>query len=409
MNDLQGLVDAMASELGRPIGVDDSRFRLLAHSAHQGSVDSVRLTKLLRREANPRVVEWLEGHGVREARDFSRVPPCEELEMAARIIVPLRFDGELLGFLALIDEPQPFSERELIGALRYTDDLGLALFRQRRLRREKRDPRTARARAALGLAAAEEEPAEDVTPAPLLPPASLYACLVARAVGPSVEAAPPGWALASLAAALERACHTVLPQHAIALIEDEMAIGAFAAGGTEEIEALARRIGDDLEARLADYPQWRGAIGIGAPVADLAGLRGSFEQARHAAFLAATERDHGPLARWPELGADGTISSLLDGADPETLVPEPLQRLLEHPDAAVLLETVESYLDSGGDTGASAAALYVHRTSLYHRLRRVEEITGVDLSSGDGRLELHLGIRLLRMAGADSTSVASRA
>lgn len=406
MNDLQGFVDALASQLDRPVGVDDSHFRLLAHSAHRPGqpVDAVRMAKLLRREAAPKVKAWLDDHGVREARDFVRVPASDELEMAARVIVPLRFDGELLGFIALIDEPAPLSDRELVRVASCTDDLGVALFCQRRLRLERRDPRLARARAALGLPARASAGEEPPPGEELLPAAAVYACVVARAVGPSTEVALPGWILTSLAVSLERACQASLPGHSIGLIEEEMAVGMLAAGGRKEVEAFARRVGDELTARLANQAQWRAAIGVGTAVASLGALRASFEQARHAAFLAATDRGPHPIARWPELGADGTISSLLDGADPARVVPEPVARLLAHPDAAGLLKTAESYLDRGGDTAASAAALFIHRSSLYHRLRRIEEIAGVDLSAGDGRLELHLGMRLWRMAGSPSAA-----
>jgi hypothetical protein len=65
---------------------------------------------------------------------------------------------------------------------------------------------------------------------------------------------------------------------------------------------------------------------------------------------------------------------------------------------AALRETLETYLDSGCDTRATADSLHLHRTSLYYRLTRIEQLTGVDLSSGTGRLELHLALKLARLA-----------
>jgi DNA-binding PucR family transcriptional regulator len=58
------------------------------------------------------------------------------------------------------------------------------------------------------------------------------------------------------------------------------------------------------------------------------------------------------------------------------------------------VETLEAYLDRAGDAQAAAAALFVHRTTLYHRLRRIERIAGVDLRDGDDRLLLHMALRL---------------
>jgi DNA-binding PucR family transcriptional regulator len=72
-------------------------------------------------------------------------------------------------------------------------------------------------------------------------------------------------------------------------------------------------------------------------------------------------------------------------------VPEALARLLPHPE---LVETLEAYLDRAGDAQAAAAALFIHRTTLYHRLRRIERVAEVDLHDGDDRLLLHMALRL---------------
>ena len=62
-----------------------------------------------------------------------------------------------------------------------------------------------------------------------------------------------------------------------------------------------------------------------------------------------------------------------------------------------LVETLEAYLDRAGDARAAAAALFIHRTTLYHRLRRIERIAGVDLRDGDDRLLLHMALRIRRL------------
>ena len=62
-----------------------------------------------------------------------------------------------------------------------------------------------------------------------------------------------------------------------------------------------------------------------------------------------------------------------------------------------LLEALEGLLDAGGDVAAAAKALHLHRASLYRRLERVEELTGLDLAKGDDRLYAHLALRLQRL------------
>lgn len=60
----------------------------------------------------------------------------------------------------------------------------------------------------------------------------------------------------------------------------------------------------------------------------------------------------------------------------------------------MLRETVETYLGCGGDTQAAAAALSVHRTTLYYRLGRVRDMLGDEWSHGTRRVGLHLALRL---------------
>jgi DNA-binding PucR family transcriptional regulator len=48
----------------------------------------------------------------------------------------------------------------------------------------------------------------------------------------------------------------------------------------------------------------------------------------------------------------------------------------------------------------AAEQLALHRASLYYRLKKIEDIVGIDLRSGDDRLAAHLSLKALRLAGA---------
>jgi DNA-binding PucR family transcriptional regulator len=132
-------------------------------------------------------------------------------------------------------------------------------------------------------------------------------------------------------------------------------------------------------------------IGVSGARERAADARAALAEAQAAAELA--PRLGLAVARWDALGAYQVLAPLA-GAP----VPAPLRRLLDHPDADPLVATLETYLDRAGDAQATAAALFIHRTTLYHRLRRIGEITGLDLRSGDDRLLLHVGLRLRRLA-----------
>jgi DNA-binding PucR family transcriptional regulator len=134
-----------------------------------------------------------------------------------------------------------------------------------------------------------------------------------------------------------------------------------------------------------------GAIGVSGRRERPADARAALAEARTAASVATALGLR--IARWDALGAYQQLAPLAGAPLPATL-----RRLLEHPDAAPLVTTLETWLDRGGDAPASAAALFVHRTTLYHRLRRIEAITGADLRDGDDRLALHVGLRIRRLS-----------
>jgi hypothetical protein len=59
--------------------------------------------------------------------------------------------------------------------------------------------------------------------------------------------------------------------------------------------------------------------------------------------------------------------------------------------------TLRTYLGHGGNVQKTAADLHIHRTTLYWRLANVERALGVDLSSGDDRLRLHMALLLAEL------------
>jgi sugar diacid utilization regulator len=192
-----------------------------------------------------------------------------------------------------------------------------------------------------------------------------------------------------------------------------------------ETGAYAIAVSDDLlpdrlRIRRTDYVTADGAILVRDP-ADLtrllaqAGATGGVsarfarlddapEALRQATVAALCARAGlGPVAAYDRLGSWALIASLWDGAG-RPQPPAPIVALTRHRRAAQLIEALEGLLEHGGDVAAAAAALSMHRATLYRRLERVEEITGLDLQNGDDRLLAHLGLRLQRL---NATTVAS--
>ena len=111
---------------------------------------------------------------------------------------------------------------------------------------------------------------------------------------------------------------------------------------------------------------------LAANVAEAQGLAGcspSRRPARTGLLLPAMSEDPGELQRF----YDETVAPLV--AYDEQYETE-------------LVRTLESFLDADGNVAQTAEQLFTHRHTIRYRLERVKELTGLDVSSTDGRERL---------------------
>ncbi|MFF8974720.1 PucR family transcriptional regulator [Streptomyces sp. NPDC014995] len=103
------------------------------------------------------------------------------------------------------------------------------------------------------------------------------------------------------------------------------------------------------------------------------------------------------VAALPDIQAEVLVSEMLTllSAHPEIRDPR-LTALVAHDSRhqGRLAESLLAYLNSFGDVRAAAAQLHVHPNTLRYRIRRAEELTGLDLSRPDQRLLAMLQLRL---------------
>ena len=146
------------------------------------------------------------------------------------------------------------------------------------------------------------------------------------------------------------------------------------------LEALERRIGAGILA------------GAGS-AATAAELGRSLREARYALQVCRLEG-------WSHAGFDdlGTYRLLLSLADPDALrafadsMLAPLDSYdREH--GGELLSSLQAFIQHNSRWESAAAELYVHRHTLRYRMRKVEELTGRDLSSSFDRMEFWLALR----------------
>jgi PucR family transcriptional regulator, purine catabolism regulatory protein len=147
------------------------------------------------------------------------------------------------------------------------------------------------------------------------------------------------------------------------------------------------------EALQPEHGDLRAAASRPAPVGS---LRRSFHEARCALeAVALANGSTPPVASYRDLGAFQLILSLQDD-DALRLYCDSVLGPLEDASGEYgdeLIRSLEAYIEQNGQWEKAARELYCHRHTLRYRIRRVEQLTGRDLSSARDRIEFWLALR----------------
>jgi PucR-like helix-turn-helix protein len=310
------------------------------------------------------VIAWLDGLGLQRARELVDIPRNDDLGMTRRGCLPIRHGDVLLGFLWVIVGEHPLSDAEKHSLRRGGEEVAANLWARHRAA----DERLRRTREHLtALFDGAGGAAGDLAGTLRWPTTGAYAVVVCAGTDQDAEKLRRS-----------RAAHDV------AYLEDGDTLTILVRDPARLKESLIVRNG-----------------GISSAFTQLEAAAAARAQAETAALCARAQPARGPVAAYDELGSWALIAELW--LRTHAPAPEPIQLLTAHRRSAQLLEALEGLLDHGGDVAHAAKALNMHRATLYRRLERVEEITGLDLERGDDRLLAHLGLRLHRL---NATTVA---
>lgn len=399
--DLQGVADDLAAAIGRAVAIDSPDMGLLAHTAHAGPVDAQRIHTVLQRQASNDFVEHVGRFDVSSASGPVRIPAAPELELLSRVCVPVRHERSLLAYIFLIDDDYSLTDAQLELAV------GAASVAAEVLKGEERDGTRA-------LREAQGTIAQLIGGDPGL---ASRAVALAGADFPHLQAGPVGVIAARVAGGgtlrqpppkLEQLLeiHATLTTRLWSGALGE-ALAAPLNDGTVLAILDARGSGDDVlrAAAMELHLGLRAGLDRSFNVAagPVAGDVGSISLSHRGALAALNvcERleEFGPVATWAEVGSWGLLAEACEPVLMPGAIPEGLAKLLATNGGDKLVETLETYLDLGGNAQLASKALFVHRASLYYRLNRVQELTDLSLASGDDRLTLQLGLRFARLTG----------
>lgn len=397
MDELQRLAEGLAERIGRPIAIDDPQNNLICHTAHDETVDKHRVSSVMRLRASDEVITHILAHGIAKAERPVRVPGRPDIELLPRVCFPVRCQGLLFGYLWIIEPEDGLPDDQVQAAAEVAAEAGQLLYRQRLMD----DLQDSRERELLrdlisDDSAVSSAAADLLVDDEMLPPGCSVAVLVLQ-----VRSTEREDLRTTLQAVLRRAGRRAKPlvglSMALAGGRGVLLLAGRRPPSAADLRVVGEQVHDELLKALGDNADVR--VGIGPVLAGPERASTSAVRAREALEVTAVVPDFGTVTAWDDLGVYRLLVQLPLADLPENAIPDGLRILMDQDAEGVLLKTLETWLDEGCDARRSVAHLRVHRTSLYYRLGRIEEITGLSLDNGRIRLDLHLGLKLARLKG----------
>ncbi|MDF2559819.1 MAG: putative transcriptional regulator, PucR family [Microbacterium sp.] len=408
--DLFALANAIATLLNAPVTIEDRNSRVVAFSGRQHEADPARIETVLGRQVPERFARQLEERGVFQELyrsldpiDVVPVHNTEGLPSFPRVALAVRAGDEILGSIwAAVQEPL---SPDRVRALK--DSAGLVALHMLRLRAGADVER--RLRADLLATILEGGPgAADATARLRL---NDHRCVV-LALSAAEESDDEPSAGARGVAERQRiadafAVHlsAVYLRSAVAVIGDVVyaVVGirpehsdAEAGPDHPDADSRAARVATDFLGRLGATREIR--IGVGTVAEDAASIPASRANADRALRVVRQSPSHEPVARFTAVQMEALLVELGDlvrsrGDQPTGPVAQLLAQDREK--GTHLVETLRAWLDAFGDVAVAAARVYTHPNTFRYRLRRLSEISGLDLTDPEARFSAMVQLRLL--------------
>ncbi len=379
------LATMLADLVGHSISIENERFEAIANK-NIAEVDAARRYTIAHGRTNPALIDALEVTYLPKIRTTLRpaqlpVMPKLGLEME-RLLAPIVVQGEIYGYMWIIADTQALTPLDMMAIEIGATVAALLMLYQESLH-------TAEASLKGSMVAQLIE--GNGGPQTILSDQSLRygvdlrmgwrMMLVSIRNGQPPTAAS---AYRSINQVLQqRQCNAIAAQFAgqvVILIQDGEAVDAIGRDLAQGLQKAGTRL------KIAVSRVYSGAGQVGS----------AHQQCQEILAIARRISSERTVHCFDDLGYIHALYHAGPGSLAQNAQAPVLRQLLEERQAD-LFNTLETYLDAGGNSVQTAESLHIHRSTLNYRLARIREICAVDLSSPTTRLNLQVALKLMRL------------
>ncbi len=391
--DIDEIADVIGELLQNPITIEDADHKLIAYSSHGESTDQARWSTIMGRRVPEKVLTRLWKDGVFQQlltqSDPVHIPAKDEVGLGKRAAIAIRKGNDVLGYIWAQEVNRPFVEED-DEILRQAARAAVPRLLQRQGKRK-----------------AEEQRRKEFFWELLLGNHTSEASIKRKAEALQAHLPTPYLVLIMEAnsAQLEQYLYPLLIREKLLWVVDGrqlillIGLSAVAKEG-QTIYHLAEQFLQESLGRIGERLD-RQTIGVyGRSYRSCLDIKKSYQEALQVLqakrlFPEETRKVKG----YHDMGIYRFLPQLKKWGDAEGYENEHLASLhrydIEH--QSNLVETLETYLDAAGKVNITANRLHIHINTLSYRLRRIEEIMGIDLDDPNHRTALYLDLKLQKL------------
>lgn len=381
---LKQLAVELASLVNQSVSIETRRFEALA-SINIGQVDEARRYTQQYGRTDPRLVQALEKEVLPRINEtlhpvFIKQMPHVGLEME-RVLAPIVVQGEIYGYVWIIADDRPVTELDYMAIESGATIAGLMMLYQEA---------TQGAEASLKGNLLARLIQGEMSGANVLTDQALR-------YGVDLREAYRVYIINYPQATSQRLLRLYRDVNNFIMSEKRAVVVGLYAGSLTLIAQMTEppeKLVEDI--RSYTSRQGKAKIGISAVHSGARSVRAAYNECREVLEISRKLNHYGPNYYYDNLG----YLHALYHAGPKALEGNPYVpalRMLQEEQQADLFNTLEAYLDAGGNGVSTAEGLHIHRSTLNYRLQRISEICGIDLSQPTTRINLQVALKLMRM------------
>jgi len=136
------------------------------------------------------------------------------------------------------------------------------------------------------------------------------------------------------------------------------------------------------------------SVGVGDAKRDFFGVAESYDEARNAIEMMRPLKGPDGFYVWDEMGIFTVLAPVAKTEDTRKFLLSRLGKLMENHD---LLHTLNILVEQNWNFKATARLLNIHYNTIHYRYEKICELSGLDLSEGDMRLEMAVALKFLHL------------